>query len=156
MVVAGCALRMAPSLHADPEIVELAAYLHDLSAVYDPGTLPDHAKSSAGLAGRLLAERDYPAGKLAGVATAITLHSAPLQIGAAPPEAVCLSNADAVARILRPAYWLYFAFRIRNEPFEKGRRWLRALLEAQWRDMVEPAKDMVRSQFATVLDLLRE
>lgn len=156
MVVAGCAARLAAPLHADPEVVELAAYLHDLSAVCDAGMLPVHAEAGAGLATRLLTERGYPTETVTRVAGAIALHSAPLEIGQASSEAVCLSNADAAGRILRPAYWLYFAFRVRNQAFAEGRRWLRTLLETQWRGLIEPAKELVGPQYAAAIGLLRD
>jgi len=155
-VVADCAARLADHLRADSEVVELAAYLHDLSAVCDPATLPVHPEASARLAAQLLTERGYPPQTITAVADAIALHSAPLALGQASPEAVCLSNADAAARILRPAYWLYFAFRVRSQAFEEGRCWLRTLLETQWRDLIEPAKDLVGTQYALATDLLRE
>lgn len=155
-VVAGCAARLAKRLEADSEVVDLAAYLHDFSAVRDPGTLPVHAEVSADLAKQLLIERGYSPNTVAGVAEAIALHSTPLQIGEASTEAVCLSNADAAGRILRPAYWLYFAFRVRNQGFDEGRRWLRTLLETQWHALIEPAKELVSAEYATAMSLLRE
>ncbi len=46
-VVAEYAGGLAARLGADPEAVELAAFLHDISAVRDPATLPRHAAASA-------------------------------------------------------------------------------------------------------------
>ena len=155
VVVANCGVQLAASLDADAEIVELAAYLHDLSAICDPSTFPIHAQASATLARDLLNERGYPPHIVSSVADAIASHSAPLQVGSASPEAVCLSNADAVARILRPAYWLYFAFRVRGLGFVEGRDWLRSLLESQWCALIEPAKELVGAQYSATIDLLR-
>jgi HD superfamily phosphodiesterase len=148
--------RLAGGLGADSEAVELAACLHDLSAVCDPATLPEHARASAGLARTILAERGWPEETVRRVADAIASHSAPLQIGSASPEAVCLSNADAAARILRPTYWLYFAFKVRGLGFEEGRRWLRSLIESQWSDLIEPAKELVGERYLTAIELLRD
>ncbi len=156
VVVADYGARLAVRLHADPEVVEIAAYLHDLSAVCDPSTLPTHAKASADLAKRFLNKRGYPGPTVSSVADAIISHSAPLQIDSASPEAVCVSNADAAARILRPAYWLYFAFSVRKQAFEEGRRWLRVLFEEQWRNLIEPAKELIATQYSRAMDLLRE
>jgi HD superfamily phosphodiesterase len=153
-VVAECGSRLAARLQADANIVELAAYLHDLSAVCDPATLPVHAEASADVATRVLNERGYPTAVVARTAGAIRSHSTPLPIGGASPEAVCLSNADAAARMLRPAYWLYFAFKVRNLGFEEGRRWLRALIERQWGDMIEPARELVGAQYSKVMELV--
>jgi len=154
-VVAECSGWLAASLHADAEIVELAAYLHDLSAICDPSTLPIHAQAGADLARRLLIERGCPPVIVNAVAGAIVSHSSPLPVGAASAEAVCLSNADAVARILRPAYWLYFAYRVRSLGFEEGREWLRSLLENHWCALTEPAKDLVGARYTAAMEMLR-
>jgi len=153
-VVAECATSLAGCLGADAEVVELAAYLHDLSAVFDPSTMPNHARLSAELAARILLERGYPERSAGDVARAIALHSEPLPIGSASPEAVCVSNADAAARILRPAYWMYFAFAVRKCGFEEGCEWLRALLEKQWAMLIEPAKELAGNQYSATLDLV--
>jgi HD superfamily phosphodiesterase len=153
-VVAECAASLAERLSADAEVVELAAYLHDLSAVCDPTTLPDHPRLSADLATQILLEHGYPQGRASDVARAIASHSEPLPMASASPEEVCVSNADAVARILRPAYWMYIAFGIRKYGFEEGRQWLRPLLERQWGRLIEPAKELVGEQYAATLDLL--
>jgi putative nucleotidyltransferase with HDIG domain len=154
LVVAQCAASLAEPLGADVEAVELAAYLHDISAVFDPTTLPNHPGLSAELAIQILLERGHPQDRVGEIARAIALHSDPLPIGSASPEAVCISNADAVARIVRPAYWMYFAFRIRNCGFEEGRQWLRSLMERQWHSLIEPAKELVGAQYAATLHFL--
>lgn len=154
-VVAECATSLAQRLGADVEVVELAAYLHDISVVRDPATMPNHAELSADLAKQILLERGYPRDRATEVARSIALHSEPLAIGSASPEAVCLSNADALARILRPAYWMYMAFGVRKYGFEEGRQWLISLFEKQWHSLVAPAKELVGGQHAATLELLR-
>lgn len=154
-VVADCGLQLAGPLGADREAVEIAAYLHDLSAVCDPGTLATHARDSALRARQLLAERAAPGEIVERVAGAISTHSEPLPIGSASPEAVCLSNADAAARIARPAYWLYFAFSVRRQSFGDGRAWVRDLLVRQWKAMIRPAREMVAAEYEIALRVLR-
>jgi len=153
-VVAECATSLAGRLGADVEVVKLASYLHDISAVYDSTTMPNHPELSAELATQLLLERGYPKDRTRRVARAIASHSNPLPVGSASPEEVCVSNADAAARILRPAFWMYFAFAVRRCGFEEGRQWLRSLVEKQWCKLIEPAKELVGQQYAATLDLL--
>jgi uncharacterized protein len=155
-VVAEGATTLAERLGADVQDVQLAAYLHDISAVCDPITLPNHPSLSADLATQLLIERGYPQGRVSSIARAIASHSNSLPIGTASAEEVCLSNADAVARILRPAYWMYFAFGVRKSGFKEGRQWLRSLIEKQWCSLVDPAKELVGKQYAATLDLLAQ
>ena len=153
-VVAEYAGRLAAHLSADAEIVQLAAYLHDISAVFDFTTMPNHRKLSAQFATRELLERGYPRDRACIVARAIASHSDPLPIGSASPEEICISNADAVARIVRPAYWLYFASEIRKYGFEDGRRWLRSLIERQWSALIEPAKQLVGERYSGTMNFL--
>ena len=156
VVVAECAASLAAPMGAEIEVVDLAAYLHDLSAVCDFATMLDHARASADLATRLLLGKGCPPSIVSGVARSINSHSEPIPIGGASPEEICISNADAAARILRPAYWMYFVFEIRKYDFEAGRQWLRALIERQWRKLIEPARKLVGERYAATLKLLLE
>ncbi len=154
-VVAECAARLAQRLGGDSEVVELAAYLHDFSAVLDPATLLNHTQASADVARGLLAAQDYPAEAIERVAKCITSHQSPRRLGDASVEEVCISNADAMSRLERPAYWLYFAFRVHRLGFEEGRRWLLKLIESEWNAMVEPAKELVADRYAAAREMLR-
>ena len=155
-VVVDCATTLAERLGADMEVVKLAAYLHDISAVFDPATMPDHPRQSAGLAIQILLEQGYPESRANDVAHVIASHSQPIPIGSASLEEVCVSNADAATRILRPAYWMYFVFGVRKFGFEEGRQWLRSLLEKQRCGLIEPAKELVGDQYAAMLNLLSQ
>lgn len=75
-------------------------------------------------------------------------------MGGASPEEICLSNADAMSRMVRPAYWLYFAFSVRKQDFEEGRRWLLDLLESQWNCLVQPAEDLIGDRYAAAREML--
>jgi uncharacterized protein len=147
-VVAEYSVKLASSLGANLEVAELASYLHDLSAVRNISTLPQHAIVSAALAREILAERGFSAEVIGPVAQAITTHSSPVQIGHGSLEEVCVSNADAVAQIVRPQYWSYFAFGVRRLSFEEGNRWLAERMRANWAAMIEPAKELARDEYA--------
>ncbi len=152
-IVAAHATSLATALGADPEVVELAAWLHDISAVLDLATLPTHAEASADLAGGMLARRGYPDARVAAVASAIRRHSAPLQVGDGTPEEVCLSNADAGAQIAAPAFWLYFAFRVRNLDFAAGRAWYAGRVRQNWQAMIPQARALVEPAYARALEV---
>ena len=113
-VVVEYARTLGKTLDADLEIVELAAWLHDIAAVQDVAALRRHPALSAEIARKMLLEKGYPSERTQRVAACIASHSAPVQIGGGRPEEVCVSNADAMSQVVRPAYWLYFAFRVRR------------------------------------------
>lgn len=153
-VVAEYAVALASRLGADIDVVELASYLHDLSAIRDLSTLPQHAILSAELARGILTSHGCRADVVECVAQAITTHSSPIQLGCGTPEEVCLSNADAVAQIVRPQYWSYFAFGVRRLSFEEGNRWLAERMSANWAAMIQPAKELAHEEYANLTSKL--
>jgi hypothetical protein len=74
-------------------------------------------------------------------------HSKPIQIGDGPLEAVCVSNADAISQIIRPAYWTYYIFSVRKISFEQGREWYSLRIKENWDSLIQPAKDMIREEY---------
>jgi uncharacterized protein len=154
MVVAHCAVELAQRLHGDEEIVEVASFLHDISAVLDPSTMPAHPKCSASIATEFLRGLNYPESRIDQVGTAIESHTEPIRREQGSIETVCLSNADAMSRILEPAYWLYFAIAVRKLEFEAAREWLRSLVERQWRLMIPEARELSAERYRGVLSLL--
>lgn len=155
LVVAHYARELADKLNADPEMVELASYLHDISAVRDFNSLPTHAVDSSTEAGAILAEYKYPPEKIGVVQIAIGLHALPLKVGEGSPEAVCLSNADAIAQIANPAYWLFFAYRIRNLDFAEGRQWYLNRVMQSWNAMIPEARALIEPQYQNVLNWIQ-
>jgi uncharacterized protein len=153
-VVIEYAGRLGEALGADLEIIELAAWLHDLSAVQDFAALPKHPALSAETARKLLQEKDYPSERIERVAKCIASHSAPVQTGDALPEEVCVSNADAMSQIVKPVYWLYYMFRVRQFGFAEGRDWLRQRVESNWAALIPPAREIVENEYRQVRVLL--
>ncbi|MBN1508776.1 MAG: HD domain-containing protein [Sedimentisphaerales bacterium] len=147
---------LAKVLGADAEIVELAAYLHDIAAVQDLVTLTRHPMAGAETARKLLQENGYPAERIERVARCIMSHASPVQMGCGLPEEVCLSNADAMSQITKPVYWLYYAFQIRQFGFAEGREWLRQRVESNWTALIRPARDMIEKEYRQTKAFLAE
>ncbi len=154
LVVRECSGWLAKILGADVEIVELAAYLHDIAAVQDITALPKHPVLSAEIARKVLEENGYSAERTERVAKCILSHAAQIQIGDGAPEEVCVSNADAMSQIVKPAYWLFFVFRIRQLGFTEGRDWLRQRVESNWAALVPPARAMIEEEYGRARKVL--
>ena len=154
LVVLEYGKRLAAVLGADTEIVELAAYLHDIAAVGDITVVPQHHLLGAESARETLQQHSYPSERIERVVQCITSHSAPVQIGKGSPEEVCLSDADAMSQIARPVYWLHYAFRVRQFDFKTGQRWYRQRVESNWSQLIRPAKDIIEKEYHLAQELL--
>lgn len=155
-VVARYGILLAEAMNADSEMVEVASYLHDLSAVRDFTTLAKHARESSIQAEALLTEYEYPGDKILTIKNAIGLHAQPLKLGAGSPEAICLSNADAIAQIVNPSYWLFFAFRIMSMNYENGRQWYLNKIKLNWQMLIPEARKVAEQKYLAVAKCLEQ
>lgn len=148
------ARELALRLGADPQVVELAGYLHDLSAVRDVTCLATHHLESARIARELLGERGFAEGVVDAVCRCIESHSAPVAIGQGAAEMVCISNADVMSHIARPAYWLFYLYRVRGMDYGDGLAWLRDRVERHWYALTDEARAIVAAEHATARHIL--
>jgi len=154
-VVVEYARKLGNTLGADLEIVELAAWLHDLAAIQDIAALPRHPALGAEIARQVLREQDYPEERIDPVARCILSHSVPVHKGRGLPEEVCISNADAMAQIVKPVYWFHYVYRVRGFGFEEGRDWIRQRVESNWAALIPPAQAMIETERRQVRELLQ-
>ncbi len=154
-VVVGYARQLGQTLGGDLEIIELAGWLHDLSAIQDFAVLPRHPAASAEIARRMLLKEGYPADRIERVATCIASHSAPVQVGNGSIEQVCVSNADAMSQIVKPAYWFYYVFNVRQFAFADGRDWLRQRVENNWTALIPQARAIIEKPYLQVGECLK-
>lgn len=92
------ALWLGKILGADQEVVEAAAWLHDVCKEQ-----PKHAIAGAAEAQRILAATNFPAGKIEAVVNAIRQHEGLKRPPGAPPlqplEAAILWDADKLSKL---------------------------------------------------------
>lgn len=149
-VVVRYGLLLAERIGADAETVELAGWLHDLAAVRDSSRVPTHAADSALLARELLA--GHP--KAEAVCRTIASHSAPVRPEQGGAEEVCLSHADVMSHIARPAYWLFYLYRVRGVSYEQGLAWLRDRVERGFSELAPEARALIAAERASAVRLL--
>jgi uncharacterized protein len=96
--VHGLALRLGAEVGADLEIVEAAAWLHDVRKA-----AANHAQAGADAAQTILADTDFPPQKIGAVVYAIRVHAGLYRAPAAPPltpvEAAVLWDADKLSKL---------------------------------------------------------
>jgi uncharacterized protein len=150
----GLALALAPRLGADPLTVALAGWLHDLAAVRDFSCLPDHHAQGARVARELLRPLGFPPARIEAVARTIETHSFPVKPGQGTPEQVCLSNADVLSHLARPAYWTWYLYGPRGMTFEGGLTWLRGRIGPAFEALTPEAQALGAADRAAVAKLV--
>lgn len=99
--VVATALRLAGLLAADRDVVEAAAWLHDVAKGHSDGTGQDsHGRAGAALARQILPGTDYPPDKIEAVAQAISQHIGLVsQEPVEPLEAAVIWDADKLTKL---------------------------------------------------------
>ncbi len=152
--VAEHAVRLAPNFGADPEVVEIAALLHDYASVKDEALYEDHHLHGPVEAGKLLARLGFEGGKIEAVQHAIAAHRASVGIDRCSPEADCLANADALAHIENVPSLLYLAYVRRGQSIDEGAAWVRAKLERSWGKLSPQIQEQARDTYQAALAIL--
>ncbi len=134
--------RLARGLGAHLDVVVAAAVLHDLAAIEDFSRVSEHHSLGAARAREILA--GVSCVDVDAVAACIVRHTTPVRQGDGSADEVCLSNADALAQLANPAYWLHYAHKVRGLPFHAARDWYRSLVESRWDLLDESARELGR------------
>ena len=92
---------LAPATGADPDVVECAAWLHDVAKrLKDPGSKDTHAQDASARVAEILAGTDFPPEKIPAVRHAIERHvGLKLTRPLAPLETACLWDCDKLSKI---------------------------------------------------------
>lgn len=146
--------RLAEMWGADPEIVEIAALLHDYASIKDAALSADHHIHGAVEAGKLLTCFHYPPERIQAVQECITAHRGSVPGERKHVEAECLANADAMAHIEQMPALLALAFCQRGMGIDQGMAWVSAKLERSWDKLHPDVQEMVRVQYQAALTTL--
>ena len=154
--VAEHARRLAPDFGADPEVVEIAALLHDYASVKDEALYEDHHLHGPVEAGVLLERLGYPPAKTEAVKRAIAAHRASVEAERRSPEAMCLANADALAHIENVPSLLHLAYVRRRQGIDDGAAWVRAKLTRSWGKLSPAVREQARAAYRAALRVLED
>ena len=145
ILVAHYGIKLAVETGADPEMVELAAYLHDFSFVIDDMNMEQHETKGVAIAEKLLKQFNYPKDKLERVKRCILNHSSLARACGASPEEVCLANADIMSLIAKPDYWVKISS-LTNQG-EENPNWFYEQIAKSWPLMMAPARAIMEDKF---------
>lgn len=123
---------LAPQVGADPDIVECAAWLHDVRKYLNQGRDKDsHAQDASAAVAGILAGTDFPPAKIPAVRHAIEHHvGLKLTRRLEPLEAACLWDADKLSKIGAASLVHFMCIAGAFEPIHtaevlaRGERWL--------------------------------
>ena len=152
--VADNARRLAPRFGADPEIVEIAALLHDYASVKDVALYRDHHLHGPVEAEKLLRGFGYPQQRIDAVKHCIAAHRGSVEVEPVSAEAACLRSADAMAHVQNVPSLLYLAYRHHGLDIDQGARWVRAKLERSWHKLDDEVRELVRAEYRAALAVL--
>ncbi len=147
---------LAHATGADPEIVELAALLHDYAGIKDVALEPEHHRHGAALARKLLGALDYPAARAERVAACILTHRASRTLQPETLEARVLASADAAAHIAQVPSLLHLAYVRKGLGVDEGAAWVRAKLERSRRKLMPEAEALVGEHYRAALEVLAD
>jgi len=151
ILVAHYGIKLAMETGADPEIVELAAYLHDFSFVIDDMDMKQHEEKGVAIADKLLRQFNYPPDKLERVKRCILNHSSISGACGGSPEEACLANADIMSLIAKPDYWLKI-FSPANQA-EENSKWYYELIEKSWPLLMPSARAIMEDKYNELLKM---
>ena len=146
--------QLAPRFDADPEIVELAALLHDYASIKDKALYADHHIYSPIEAEKLLKHFGYPEEKREAIKHAIATHRASIPAEHRSAEGECLANADAMSHIEGVSSLLYLAYIHHEMGIDEGKIWVKAKLQRSWQKLREDVQDLVRDTYEAALKVL--
>jgi uncharacterized protein len=152
--VARNGVRLAELFGADPEIVEIAALLHDYASVKDEALYKEHHIHSQTEAEKILRSFDYPPERIEAVKECIASHRGSVLRERKSPEAKCLANADALTHIEQIPSFLHLAYVQFGMEIDEGAGWVRSKLERSWNKLNPQVQEMIMDKYQAALRTL--
>jgi len=139
---------------ADPEIVELAALLHDYAGIKDESLHKKHHIFGAEEAEKLLTKYNYPREKIEQVKDCIINHRGSFPGKIATPETECLVNADAAAHLFGLTSLLHLTYVKFGMTKDEGNEWVKKKLGRSWKKMSPQIRELLSPQYECINKLL--
>lgn len=146
------AKQLAQKTGADKEIVEIAAWLHDIGSIL--GDYENHHLSGAIYAEKLLTELNYPLDKIDKVKHCIVAHRGSKDIPRETVEAKCVADADAMSHFDNLSALFNLALVLRKKSIDDSKEFIKNKLERSWNKLTPQAKEIIRPKYEAMKILL--
>ncbi len=147
------AKRLAERLDADVEVVELAAWLHDIGSIINGRK--DHHITGAEIAGKKLKELDYSEGKIEKVKHCILNHRGSQENNGNSMEAKIISDADTLSNFDNIPGIFKAAFVYEEITQGEARVSVREKLEKKWNKLYfQKSKELIKPKYEAAMLLL--
>lgn len=148
------AKRLAKEVGADVEVVEIAAWLHDIGSVH--GHKDTHHEYGRDYAQQYLTELGYPQDKINMVKHAIYAHRGSQNIARETKEAECVADADAMSHIYNVVSLFRLAFRNKQLETQEARKFVREKLQRSYKKLSDYGKKFVKQNYDAAMLILED
>lgn len=139
---------MAKRMNADEEVVEIAAWLHDLTRLN--GGDETHHLTGPVEAEKILKGFGYPQDKIDKVKHCIHAHRGSQSIKRETIEAECVASADAMCHFDTIVPLMYLNMVKLKRDIEETRTWMKAKIERSWKKLIPEAKEIMKKKYDAV------
>jgi len=147
------AIQLAKKLNADEEIVEIAAWLHDIGRL--DGTNENHHIVGAEYSEKFLRENGYYEEKIQQVKHCILTHRGSVDTPRETIEAKCIASADAMAHFGDISAMFYWVYVFLGKDMEEGKIKVRDKLTRSFNKMVPEAQEIVKEKYDAAMKILQ-
>jgi uncharacterized protein len=145
---------IAKKLGADVEVVEIAAWLHDIGSIIHGRV--DHHITSAKIAEEILKKNNYPIGKIKLVKKCILNHRGSVNNKKNSIEEKIIADADAVSNFDMPPGLFQAAYYYEKLDQGAGIKSVREKLQRKYKKLCfKESKELVREKYKAAMLLLK-
>lgn len=148
------ALLVAERVGANKEIVEIAAWLHDIASISNKDHVKDHHIYGQEYAQQILSEFNYPQNKIDQVKHCILAHRGSQKIVRESLEAQCVADGDAMAHFDSLNGLFYVAIEVKKLNPIEARDFVRNKLKRSWLKLSVDAQEIIKHKHEVVQLLL--
>ncbi|NCO12510.1 HD domain-containing protein, partial [Candidatus Pacearchaeota archaeon] len=150
-----CAVDLAKKLGANLEVVELAAWIHDIGSIIQGRE--NHHQASVEIAEKKLRELDYPEKKIEEVKHCIFAHRSSEDIPKETIEAKIISDADAISNFGNIVGILKAALVYENQNQFEARKSTLEKLQRKWKKLeLEESRRLIKPKYEAAVLLLSD